>query len=113
MLGYRGIRQLLSADRQHGLEAHATLKRFLSRPDGLHRLGDRALRALAGFPERQAELAAVEAGELHRVLDADGVAVEEEGLDQREILVVQLSCCRKIAVHARLSEHLYLGGEQI
>ena len=49
-----------------------------------HLLLDLLLRRFARLPQRQAHLAGVQAGELHRVLDADGVAVEEQRLDQRE-----------------------------
>src|SRR4051812_45227724 len=48
-----------------------------------HEQFDLLFRALAGLDQWQAEFAGVHAGDAHRVLDADRVAVEEDRLDQR------------------------------
>ena len=66
-------------------------------------LADRLLGLLARLPQRQAQLAGVQAGELHGVLDADGVAVEEQALDQREQPVMDLGRLGELAVQGQLA----------
>jgi hypothetical protein len=74
---------------------------------------DRFSRRFTRFPERKPQLATVKPGELHRIFDTHGVAVEEEGPNQLE--ETQMNGCGllEISGERRLCDRLDLRRDNI